>query len=239
MIARIDLIQIIRNEIFQIVEKQGFKLKGSNYCVIKKSKVHSEIYLDAQLKNLEMVCYFSHFHLAISKVVAHLDNTFTELNKDKFNQITFVFGGYETALRSRNEGCFGFRYKGVDFPGIYEKSDIDATLNLLIPFLEEEGLPVLKKYEDLFLMDSDINGKDFWTTDGSKDYGMGGYAFSTKRLAIAHFCSNPNFDMLFDYHYEVIQSELKNGDEARIPEWEQAKIRHFYLRDYLKRLPRL
>jgi hypothetical protein len=173
--------------------------------------------------------------LPISKVVSHLGKIFPELKYDNASQCTFNFKSYESHQKRCDE--YGFFYKGKKTPTFVDKWGIFDTLRILIPFLEEEGLPVLKKYEDLFLINNEINSKDFWTTDWGKEYNLGA-AFSTKRLAIAHFCSNPNFDTLFDFHHQELLNELEDGKEKTV-QWQQAEYRLLYLRDYLKTLPRL
>lgn len=100
-------------------------------------------------------------------------------------------------------------------PMMETEEDVQQSVALLQSFLEEVGVPLLKRFDDLAEIDRVINGEQLWETDWLKPYVFGGN-FTLKRLIVAKLAGLGSYDRVFAY----------------VREWYTARFDDKYAADY-------
>lgn len=95
---------------------------------------------------------------------------------------------------------------GIEFVSI---TDAIALVKL---YVDEIGIPMLNRYEDIREIDKEINGVNFWERDDfQKPFYLGGN-FAVKRLIIAKLSGRKDYEQFIEHLFNKIETNYtKNG----------------------------
>ena len=177
-----------------IVKKHGFNVKLS---ASKQARIERKTANGIDILAFGILNYAPSFRIgyAFCKVNIHISDiilNFQEkvkipLQEDK--RTWSIFFSYNT-LNKPNETVYLSSMKTEE-----EVRECVATMNA---FIEDPGLPLLARFEDLREVDRIINGEEPWETDWLKPYVVGGN-FYLKRLIISKLAGLGSYDRIFRF----------------------------------------
>jgi len=201
-----------------IVKKHGFNVKLS---AGKQAKIERKTPGGTDILAFDMLNYNPSFRIryAFCKINTHVNNillNFQEkirlpLQDDK--RSWFIFFSYNT-LHKPNETAY--------LPYMETEEDVQKCVSIMSSFIEDTGLPLLARFEDLREVDKIINGEERWDTDWLKPYVLGGN-FYLKRFIISRLAGLGSYDRVLSFISDFYTSHFDdqqygNNYKARMAE---------------------
>lgn len=116
---------------------------------------------------------------------------------------------YYTTLSFGYESLNGVN-KSAYLPFVENEEQVKNCIDEIIAFSKTQAFPLLDKMNDLYFLNKEINGTDFWESSWQKKYALSN--FDIKRLIIAKLAGSPNFDEIVDKNYKAIEkASAENG----------------------------
>ena len=197
-----------------IVKKHGFNVKLS---ASKQARIERKTANGTDILAFDILNYAPSFRIgyAFCKINIHINNimlSFLEkvklpLQEDK--RTWFIFFSYNTLYKPGET---------VYLPYMKTEEEVRECVAMMNTFIEDPGLPLLARFEDLREVDRIINGEEPWETDWRKPYVLGYGAFFLKRLIISKLAGLGSYDRIFRFvsDYYIAQfDDPEHGGNAK------------------------
>ena len=214
----IEAREITLKYLVPIVKNHGFNVKLS---ASKQARIERKTANGTDTLAFDMLNYAPSFLIryAFYKVNVHISDimlNFQEkakipLQEDKSSW--FIFFSYNTLYKPTHTSYL---------PYMKTEEEVRECVATMNAFIEDAGLPLLARFEDLREVDRIINGEEPWETDWHKPYVFGGN-FYLKRLIISKLAGLGSYDRIFrfvsDYHIAQFDDpEYGDNFKARMVE---------------------
>lgn len=113
----------------------------------------------------------------------------------------------------------------VYLPSMVTEEEVQKCVAMMASFIEDPGMPLLARFDDLKEVDRIINGEDPWETDWLKPYPLG-WTFYLSRLIISKLAGLGSYNRILSFvndYYTSFFDDPENGKgaKARMAEIEQ------------------
>jgi hypothetical protein len=201
-----------------IVKKHGFTVKVN---ARKQARIERKVANGIDILGFDMLNYAPSFQIlyAFSKINIPINDIllrFQEkvripLQEDK--RSWFILFSYNT-LHKPTETTY--------LPYMDTEEEVQKCVGMMSSFIEDPGLPLLSRFDDLREVDRIINDEEPWETDWHKPYVLGGN-FHLKRLIIPRLAGLGNYDRVFSFVSDYYTSHFNdeqygNNYKARMAE---------------------
>jgi len=195
------------------LHKHGFTVKLS---ASKQAKIERKTANGTDILGFEMLNYTPSFQIryAFSKINTRINDILMglqeriKLSLKEEKKSWFIFFSYNT-LHKPTETSY--------LPYMETEAEVQKSVAMMSSFIEDTGVPLLVRFDDLREVDRIVNGEEPWETDWHKPYVLGGN-FHLKRLIISKLAGQGNYDRMFSWvsdHYASKFNE-KYGDNYRV-----------------------
>ena len=195
------------------LNKHGFTVKLS---ASKQAKIERKTTNGADILGIEMLNYAPSFQIryAFSKINVRINDVLMRLQEraklslKEDKKSWFIFFSYNT-LHKPTETSY--------LPYMETEEEIQKRVAMMSAFIDDTGVPLLARFDDLREVDRIVNGDEPWETDWHKPYVLGGN-FHLKRLIISKLAHQGNYDRIFSWVSDYYASRFSDryGDNYRV-----------------------
>jgi hypothetical protein len=203
------------------LKKHGFTIKLN---ARKQAKIERKTANGTDIFAFDMLNYAPSFRIryAFIKINVPINDILlrfqerTKLSLLVDKKTWFIFFSYNT-LYKPNDTAY--------LPYMETEGEVKKCVAMMSSFIEDPGMPLLTRFDDLRELDRIVNGEEPWETDWLKRY-VFGVAFNLKRLIISRLAGLGSYNRIFSFVSDYYTSrfndpEYGNNFKARMAEVEQ------------------
>ncbi|HYH15446.1 MAG TPA: hypothetical protein VD794_09505 [Flavisolibacter sp.] len=205
--------ELTLNYLEPLVAKHGFSVKVS---ASKQVKIERKGASGTDILAFDLLDYKPVFQIryAFQKINTPINDLLIRLQQrinlrvKEDKKSWFLFFSYNTLHKPTDT---------VYLPFMETEPDVQNCIIMMTSFIEETGIPLLVRFDDLREVDRIINGDDPWETDWHKPYVFGSN-FHLKRLVIAKLAGLDNYEKTFELLSRFFTSRFndKYGNDFKV-----------------------